>query len=103
MSNLFSSLEEKSSVRRIRLPVVNSLRESLSDYARRVINDKGLNYREVARRSGGGISHATVGDIVKGDPRSYGTETLRALAKGLGVSEDEIFAVARGKDAEGEL
>lgn len=76
---------------------MNTLRENLSDYVRRVINERGLNYREVSRRSGGAISHATVGDIVNGVPRNYGTETLRALAKGLSVSEDEIFAVARGK------
>lgn len=89
-------MKEKSVVRQIRLPVVNSLRETLSDYVRRVINEKGLNYREVARLSGA-ISHATVGDIVNGIPRNYGTDTLRALAKGLGVPEDELFAAARGK------
>jgi transcriptional regulator with XRE-family HTH domain len=84
-------------VKTIRLSVVPVLQESLSDYVRRVISEKGLNYREVARRSGGAISHGAVGHIVNGVSTDVRTETLRALAKGLGVPEDEIFAVARGK------
>lgn len=74
------------------------LQETLPDYVRRVIHEKGLNYREVARRSGGAISHGAVGHIVNGVSTDVRKDTLQALAKGLGVPEDELFAVARGKD-----
>lgn len=97
MSSLFYKSNETLDVKSTRLRVVMALQETLSDYVRRVINEKGLNYREVSRRSGGVISHATVGDIVNGVSKDVRTTTLSALAKGLGVSEDEIFAVARGK------
>jgi transcriptional regulator with XRE-family HTH domain len=103
MSSLFYKSNDILDVKRTRLPVVMALQESLRDYVRRIISEKGLNYREVSRRTGGAISHATVGDIVNGVSKDVRTATLRSLAKGLGVSEDEVFAVARGKEAEGEL
>jgi transcriptional regulator with XRE-family HTH domain len=100
MSSLFDKSTEPLYVKSTRLRVVMALQETLSDYVRRVISEKGLNYREVSRRSGGVISHATVGDIVNGVSKDVRTATLSALARGLGVSEDEIFAIARGKKLE---
>jgi transcriptional regulator with XRE-family HTH domain len=61
------------------------------------MNEKELNYRQVAERSGGLISHTTVFDVVNLRSKDVKAKTLRGLAKGLGVSEDEIFSVARGK------
>jgi len=81
--------------------VVNSEREKLADYVRRIISEKGLNYREVARRSGDTISHSIVFDIVSGRSKDVKTSTLIGLAKGLGVTEDELFAVARGEKQNG--
>ena len=78
-------------------PVVSSEQEKISDYVRRVIRDKGLSYRQVAQNSGGAISHATVSDIINERNRNLSTATLVGIAKGLGVPEEEIFAVARGK------
>lgn len=90
-------MDKQCDVKLIRLLVMDVLQETLGDYVRRVINEKGLNYREVARRSGGAISHATVGYIVNNGSVDVRRETLQALAVGLGVSEDELYAVARGK------
>lgn len=61
------------------------------------MNEKELNYRQVAERSGGLISHTTVFDVVNLRSKDVKAKTLRGLAKGLGVSEDEIFSVTRGK------
>jgi len=69
----------------------------LAEYVRNALAAKNLNYREVARRSGGLISHATVGDVVNNPGRRFSLETLRALAKGLGVPEDELLVVAAGR------
>ncbi|MGB7925550.1 MAG: helix-turn-helix transcriptional regulator [Pyrinomonadaceae bacterium] len=77
--------------------------ESLADYVRRVRQEKRFSTTEVERQSGGDISDAYVTRIENGYVRNVSPEKLRALAKGLQVSEDEIFAVVRGKSAEGDL
>lgn len=85
-------------VRHSKQCVVNAERESLPDYVRRVAKEKGLSYRQVARR--GGISAPSISDILSGKTKKVKLETLKALAKGLEVPEDEIFAIARGKTLE---
>lgn len=76
--------------------------ESLADYVRRVMSEKGLTYREVQARSRNGITTGGVSDIVQGKTKNPGIHTLSALARGLGVPEEEIISVARGKDPEGD-
>ena len=72
----------------------------LQDYVRRLISEKRLNYREVARRSRGLISYGTVYDIINGRNMNPSLLALRGLAKGLGVTEEELFASATGKTLE---
>jgi transcriptional regulator with XRE-family HTH domain len=74
---------------------VSTEQESFADYVRRVANEKGLTYREVARR--GGISSPSISDIVSGKTIHVKASTISALAKGLGVPEEEVFAAYRGK------
>jgi len=62
-----------------------------------------LSTPEVERQSGGRITDAYVSRIENGYVKNVSPEKLQALAKGLGVLEDEIFAVARGKSVSGEL
>jgi transcriptional regulator with XRE-family HTH domain len=75
--------------------------EALSDYVRRIAFEKRLSYREIAKRTGQRISHGTVSDIINRRSKDIKAETLKALAVGLGVPEEEVFAIARGKDPEG--
>jgi transcriptional regulator with XRE-family HTH domain len=70
--------------------------ESLDRYVARVIKEKGLTLAEVRRRAGGEISTAYICEISHGSLTSLTIKKLQALARGLGVLEDEIFAVARG-------
>lgn len=70
---------------------------NLADYVRAVIDQKRLNYREVAARSNNLITHSTVYDIINGRSKNPTRQTLQGLAKGLGVTEEELFAVSRGK------
>jgi transcriptional regulator with XRE-family HTH domain len=72
----------------------------LQDYVRRLISEKDLNYRQVARHSRGLISHGTVYDIISGRNLNPSLSSLRGLAKGLGVTEEELFACAAGKPLE---
>jgi transcriptional regulator with XRE-family HTH domain len=73
---------------------------NLQDYVRRLINEKKLNYREVARRSRGLITYGTVYDVINGRNTNPSLAALRGLAKGLGVTEEELFASATGKTLE---
>jgi transcriptional regulator with XRE-family HTH domain len=73
-----------------------SKHESLGQYVRRVLKEKGLSYADVEERSEGAISDSYIGNIVTTTVGSVTVAKLKALARGLDVSEDEIFAVARG-------
>jgi transcriptional regulator with XRE-family HTH domain len=79
--------------------------ESLAEYVRRVRQEKGLSTTDVQRQSrqGGlkGISDAYVTRIENEYVTNVSPDKLRALAKGLVVPEDEIFAAARGKSLNG--
>lgn len=73
-----------------------SRQESLDRYVRRILKEKGLSYADVQERSEGAISDSYIGNIVSGTVGSLTVGKLKALARGLDVSEDEIFAIARG-------
>ena len=74
--------------------------ETLKDYVRRVRAAKNLSAVDVESRSLNNISDAYVLQIESGVARNPSPEKLKALAKGLGVPEDEVFRVARGQPAE---
>jgi transcriptional regulator with XRE-family HTH domain len=71
-------------------------RESLGQYVRRVLKEKGLTLTDVQRRAGGGISRGYICDISNGHITSLTLKKLQALARGLDVPEEELFSVARG-------
>lgn len=76
--------------------------ETLQDYVRRVRNEKNLSAVDVETRSSNTISDAYVLQIENGAAKNPSPEKLKALAKGLGVPEDEVFRVARGRSAQPE-
>lgn len=65
----------------------------LSDFVRRVMNEEGLSAAEIERRSGNCIDEGTVSDILRKKSSNIGINTLRCLAKGLGVDPLEVCAV----------
>ena len=69
---------------------------NLSRYVRRVIKEKNFTVRQVELMSGGRITGGYVNGIMNGTAKNPSIDKLKALAKGLVVSEDEIFRVARG-------
>lgn len=71
--------------------------ENLSDYVRRVRQEKGLSTLVVERNSGNQITDGYVSQIENGYVKNVSPKKLQALAKGLSVPEEEIFAVARGR------
>jgi transcriptional regulator with XRE-family HTH domain len=70
---------------------------SLGGYVRAARNAARVSAKEVARRSGGQISEAYVWRIENGLSKNPTPKMLRALARGLQVSEEEVFIIARGK------
>lgn len=76
--------------------------EDLADYIRRIINEKDLTLREIEERSGGAITHGYISKILSRAVTNLSVEKLQALAKGLGISEEVVFAVARGKALDGD-
>lgn len=84
-------------------PVDTKSTENLSDFVRRVRSEKGLSTLDVERNSSNRITDGYVSQIENGYVKNVSPEKLQALAKGLAVSEDEIFAVARGSKTVGEL
>lgn len=71
--------------------------ESLADYVRRIRNEKGLSLVDVSARSGGAVGRTHINRIENGFTTNPSPRKLRALAVGLGVPEEELFAVARGR------
>src|SRR4051812_106443 len=71
--------------------------ETLADYVRRVRTEKALSLEDVSKMSGGRIGRSHINRIENGLSTSPSPQRLQALAKGLGVSEEEVFAAARGK------
>jgi transcriptional regulator with XRE-family HTH domain len=73
-------------------------KESLPDYVARIMKDKGLKPADVEKQSRRLISDSYVQAFISGASANPSIEKLQALARGLGVNEDELFDVARGVD-----
>src|SRR6185295_16892610 len=80
------------------LPIMGKETESLADYVGRVRKENRWSLNDVARRSvhgGSKVSNAYVSKIENGIIQRPSVVKLRALARGLGVSEEDLFARAR--------
>jgi transcriptional regulator with XRE-family HTH domain len=78
--------------------------EKLSELVRRVRSDNEWTLVDVSRQSGGEISDGYVSRIENGVILNVTPKKLVALARGLRLSEDVVFAAARGRgvsEAEG--
>jgi transcriptional regulator with XRE-family HTH domain len=77
--------------------VVATIQEDLSDFVRRVLKEKNLSYRKAAAKSGGLITHSTVSDVVNKRVENLSSTTVEGLARGLGVTQAEIYSRLSGK------
>ncbi|HEY0428187.1 MAG TPA: helix-turn-helix transcriptional regulator [Pyrinomonadaceae bacterium] len=71
----------------------------LGEFVKKIRSIKNLSVDAVSEKSGGKISSSYVNKI-ENENVNVTTPKLKALAKGLGVTESEIFAVARGVDVD---
>lgn len=68
----------------------------LSAYISSIVKERELNLEEVAQRGRGQISAGYIHDLMNEKAKNPSVSKLQALAKGLGVPEEELFRVARG-------
>jgi transcriptional regulator with XRE-family HTH domain len=66
-------------------------REALADLVRARMDELHLKAPEVARRSGGLVSHGTVWNILNLRVTDIKEESLRGLARGLGLPPETVF------------
>ena len=74
--------------------------ESLGDFIRRVRAQKGLSLADVERQSGRlgrRVAASYINRIENGIKRRVSTDRLRAIARGLGIPEEELAAVEAGR------
>jgi len=81
--------------------MTNAKIETLAEYVTRIMDEKGLSGRDVEARSNDEIANGYVMKIANGGTTNPSIEKTKALAKGLGVDEDELFYVARGVPLKG--
>jgi transcriptional regulator with XRE-family HTH domain len=77
-------------------------KEGLSRYVDRVMKEKHLSRSDVKLRSGGEITDSYVSAIISGAATNLSVEKLKALARGLRVSEKKLVNVAFGHSEESE-
>lgn len=70
---------------------------SLQDYLKQKMREKGLTAKEIEKRSDGGITDSYISKLLRGRTKKPSIPKLKALAKGLGVDENEVFAAAGGE------
>ena len=73
------------------------MKETLSEYVKRITDQKGLSLRELASRSGGWVTGSHLSKITKGASRNVTVETVVGLALGLGVDPQEVFSIASAR------
>jgi hypothetical protein len=71
--------------------------QALAVYVRGHLSRPGVSTHTIANNAGGGISHGSVWNIANARVSYVKESTLAALAKGLGVSLEEVQAVVKGK------
>ena len=72
------------------------MKETLSEYVKRMTEQKGLSLRELERRSDGRVTGSHLSKIIKGSSKNVTVETVVGLALGLDVDPHEVFSVASG-------
>jgi transcriptional regulator with XRE-family HTH domain len=71
--------------------------ETLSEFLKRVMKQKGLTLRDVEGKCGKKITNSYISRVINGKGKNLTLETIVALASGFGVDPHDIFAAAYGK------
>lgn len=78
------------------------MKETLSQYVKRVMQQKGLGVRDIERNSKKKITNSHISKILAGTAHNLTSDKIVALAVGLGVNPHEVFSVISGCSQESE-
>jgi transcriptional regulator with XRE-family HTH domain len=73
----------------------------LAELVGRVVRDKELKLRDVARNSDGQIAQSYISRIMTGDVNNISLDKLVALARGIGEDPHRLFAAYYGRSSRG--
>jgi transcriptional regulator with XRE-family HTH domain len=76
------------------------IRETLSQYVRRVMKQRALNARDIERNSGKKIDNSYISKIINGTVTNLTANAIVALAQGLRVDPHELFTIVSGHGLE---
>jgi transcriptional regulator with XRE-family HTH domain len=74
------------------------MKETLSEYVKRVMQQKGLGVRDVERNSKKKITNSHISKVLAGTAKNLQADKIVALAAGLKVSPHEVFSVISGTE-----
>lgn len=78
--------------------------ETLTEFIKRILRQKGLSLHDVERNSDKAITSSYLSKIMNGKVNSIGVEIVVGLAKGLDVDPFDVFAAVLGRTSrEGEV
>lgn len=69
------------------------MNDKLRQYVRRIMQENGFTVMGVSEASGGQLTTELLDDIRQGEVESLSEDEVKALARGLGQSEDTVRAV----------
>ena len=72
------------------------MKETLSEYVKRVMQQKGFGVRDIERNSKKKITNSHISKVLAGTARNLQADKIVALAAGLEVSPHEVFSVISG-------
>lgn len=75
---------------------MDKIKTDLPTFIKQIMAAKGLSYRDIEAMSGEAISHGYVYSLVRGINKSPTIDKIKALSKGLGVSEDILIKIVKG-------
>lgn len=74
----------------------NQTSPTLAEFIKTERKKRKLSAVDIERNSGGAISDSYISRIENGEVTNVSVEKLDALAKGLGVSDEDVYRAARG-------
>ena len=78
------------------------MKETLSEYVRRVMQQKGLGVRDIERNSKNAITNSHISKVLAGTAQNLTSDKIVALALGLDVNPHKVFSVVSGHSQDSE-
>ena len=69
------------------------MKETLQDYVKRIMDEKNLGVRDIARNSGNKVSASHVSKVLSGEAENLTASKIVGLALGLKVDPHEVFSI----------